>query len=97
MGRIKVKLSHVKKEREAKRYANDKTGDNGQPQPLHAEASALDENENPEHQRRNDDIHAKEASDAVGKQLMEEKREVEAVLQKPRSELRVRQKHAQGA
>lgn len=44
-----MKLAHVKEKRESERYTNDKTGDDGQPQPLHTEASALGENENPEH------------------------------------------------
>jgi hypothetical protein len=94
---INVNLPHIKEKRESQWYANNKTGDDGQPQPPHTEASTLGNNENPEYQWWNDDIQAEEASNAIGKQLMKEKRKIEAVLQKPRSELPVRQKYADKA
>ena len=96
-GLIKVMLAHVEEKRQSERYANDKTCDDRQPQPAHSEAVALGENENPEHQRRNDDIETKEASDAVGKQLMTKKWQIEAMLEKPWNQLRVRQHCADNA
>jgi len=69
-GFIKVKLAHVKKERKPERYAYQKTGNNGKPEMSHTEATAFCKNENPQHKRRNDNIEAKEAPDAVCKQLI---------------------------
>ena len=86
-GFIEVKLAHVKEKRQPERYANQKTGDYRKPEASHTEATAFGENENPQHERRNDDIEAEEASDAVCKQLIKEKREIQSVVQKPRQEL----------
>lgn len=96
-GFIKVKLAHVKKERKPERYAYQKTGHNGKPEVSHTEASAFAKNENPQHKARNDDIQAEETRDAVCKQLINKKRKIESVLQKPRHELPIRQEHADNA
>jgi hypothetical protein len=96
-GFIKVKLAHVKKERKPERYAYQKTGNNGQPEVSHTEATAFAKNENPQHEGCNDDIEAKETGDAVCKQLIKKKRKIESVLQKPRHELPIRQEHADNA
>ena len=71
-----MKLADVKEKRKAERYAGQKSRDHGKPKPSHTEAAALGKNENPQHERRNDDVNAEEACDAVCEKLMNEKREV---------------------
>lgn len=92
-----MQLAHVKKKRKSERYANQKTGNNRKPEVSHTEATAFCKNKNPQHKGRDDDIEAEEPADAVCKQLMKEKRKIEAVLDEPWDELGVRQEYADNA
>jgi hypothetical protein len=92
-----VKLAHVKKKRQSERYANQESTDNRDPKSPHTEAASFYKNEDPEHQRRNNDIKAEKGSDAIRKQLLDEKGDIQAMVQEPRHELPIRQEHADNA
>ena len=89
-----MNLAHVKEQRQPKRYADQKSRDDRKPKPSHTEPAAVGKNENPQHERRNDDVNSEEAGDTVCEKLMNEKREVQSVLQKPRHKLPIRQDQA---
>ena len=92
-----MKLADVKEKRKAERYADQKSRDDRKPKPSHTEAAALGKNENPQHERRNNDVNPEEACDAVWEKFMNEKRKVQSVLQKPRHKLPIRQGQAKDA
>ena len=92
-----MKLADVKEKWKAERYADQKSRDDGKPKPSHTEAAALGKNENPQHERRNNDVNPEEACDAVCEKFMNEKRKVQSVLQKPRHKLPIRQGQAKDA
>jgi hypothetical protein len=53
----------------------------------HAGEPALREHENPQDERADNNIKAEKAADLIRKQLLEQKAEIQAVLQQPRNKL----------
>jgi hypothetical protein len=86
---VEFALTQVKKEREAKRNADEQGGDDGQPEARYGQTPAFRCDEHEEDDRRYDDVQSEERADTSGEQFLTEERNVQAVFDDPRQEFPV--------
>jgi hypothetical protein len=77
---FRLPLSQVQKKRQRERDAYDETRKYGRPQVLHPESPTFNANEDPQDDRRYDDVEAEETADWSREQLIEEHTQIQAVF-----------------
>lgn len=78
---------YIKEQRQPERNAHGQVRDNWRPEMLHAGPPAFDSDKEPKHKRRDEHIHAEEAADVIGEELLDEEPHVEAMLAKKGNEI----------
>jgi hypothetical protein len=88
---IEMCLPEVEEERQSEGDTDGKDGDHRQPETPHAQAPAFLAGKNTEHDCRDQHVYTEERSDTVREKIAGKSRKIQAVLQQPGHELRVRQ------
>src|ERR1700692_4373725 len=84
---LQCRITQVEKKRQAERNSYAEHRDDHQPPVANSKTLALDSREPQQGDRRDDDIHAEECADSVGKQLVGEQDKVQSMLEYPGNKL----------
>jgi hypothetical protein len=91
---IELELPKVKEKRQAACDTNQQRPNDGQPEKLHFHSTTFGKNKNHQHDCGHNHVPSEEPADAVREQIMDEEREIQAMLAEPGQKLAVGQERS---